>query len=1078
MEYIDRIINSISSIFDVSEDSISSLKTMLSEIDESNLSNRFANYTKKKNYSTENIIAKVNILNALMEIILENPNLEKMEDKEKKKILTEVCSSSAMLYEQIITNNDGGCLMNARCLAMYSMLSYMADQQTVSDIFVNRYISVDCKKMPGYLELSLIDQLELRTLYLVIMLLSNLKNQDGLLRLNNEINNTSYILENIQNEQIEIQEIDTFVGIKTVAFANLIYLISMMRDYLFAGRIKEVNNQDIYGIIDMYSFNMFHLLENENIDLKIISHLIRYAFRQIAENSIWNIADKSPLIRKFIENNLTGNNRYIYTLLPSQREVISDVLTPKKSIIVCMPTSAGKSFLAEMQILFYIHNYRSGDFRPTVCYIVPTNALIDQVKSDLRNDFKSFDFCIETALPCYEVDELEDEFLTREHIDILVTTPEKLESLIRQNHKCVRNTRLVIMDEAHNIGDTSRGSKFELVLSVVKHSLKEANFLLLSPFIDNSDDINEWLADSARNTASLSVEWAPTRQYIGCNILTPTKTESYLEFYKSPRNHLVSNDVSIPLRLNPQSVKDELEETKVDDIVKLCVLLNDFLEEKNNTLVLCNGPGTAVKYAVACRDFFTARRMLMDIGQEVSIKQAIEIVKLECGDNDPLIECLKVGICYHHSGLSSIVKETIEDLIRSDKVKLIFATTTLAQGMNFPINTVIFTRVNLSGHVFSNAEFWNIAGRAGRAYKDKEGFVIVSYSTSAEKTRTITRKYIEQDIKEIISSLTTFFKSDYMINLDYNELRNEQNTPILSLLQYINHILNISYDYDISPDDINKVRGILTDSYLYHSLIKKEGYLSAQTKLSNFVTQYIRHVSHKKRDDLIKADELGITDISFSKVKSEIMGFINSLRQSGDTQFMASDIILKTKDANRLAEIIAIIARIPEIKLEMVGQGILDPDAIAKLLLGWVNGRSVKDIAMDIKRQGQSDSDVISLCNRYLNSQVKSYMPWGINIYQSISLDNKTENAKMLPSYIYYGVSSKEAVIISKIGVPRFAINNVLQVLRSNYNNIQIDSSHISEIRAAIERISAEEYNIQETSGSVIKQIVDNRIKA
>ena len=248
--------------------------------------------------------------------------------------------------------------------------------------------------------------------------------------------------------------------------------------------------------------------------------------------------------------------------------------------------------------------------------------------------------------------------------------------------------------------------------------------------------------------------------------------------------------------------------------------------------------------------------------------------------------------------------------------------------------------------------------------------------------------------------------------------------------------------------------------------------------MSNFVTQYIRHVSHKKRDDLIKADELGITDISFSKVKSEIMGFINSLRQSGDTQFMASDIILKTKDANRLAEIIAIIARIPEIKLEMVGQGILDPDAIAKLLLGWVNGRSVKDIAMDIKRQGQSDSDVISLCNRYLNSQVKSYMPWGINIYQSISLDNKTENAKMLPSYIYYGVSSKEAVIISKIGVPRFAINNVLQVLRSNYNNIQIDSSHISEIRAAIERISAEEYNIQETSGSVIKQIVDNRIKA
>ena len=128
-------------------------------------------------------------------------------------------------------------------------------------------------------------------------------------------------------------------------------------------------------------------------------------------------------------------------------------------------------------------------------------------------------FNIETALPYYDVDEIENEILTREHIDILISTPEKLEALERQNHPAIQNTRLVIMDEAHNLGDKSRGSKLELVLSSIKQNMKEANFLLLSPFISNAQEISEWLADSPRNADTISIEWAPTKQLpLPCSI--------------------------------------------------------------------------------------------------------------------------------------------------------------------------------------------------------------------------------------------------------------------------------------------------------------------------------------------------------------------------------------------------------------------------------------------------------------------------------------------------------------------------------------------------------------------------------
>ena len=492
---------------------------------------------------------------------------------------------------------------------------------------------------------------------------------------------------------------------------------------------------------------------------------------------------------------------------------------------------------------------------------------------------------------------------------------------------------------------------------------------------------------------------------------------------------------------------------------------------------MCGGRGTTLKLASYTKMYFEEKGMLPDMSCDEEIQRAIEIVKLENGENDPLIECLKFGICYHNSGLSSLVKETIEELVRNNKIKLIFATTTLAQGMNFPINTVIFDTVKLRNKGdLSNAEFWNIAGRAGRAYKDKEGYIILSYSNSQKETKSTVKRYIESDLKEVISSLNAYFTGNSTISFDYNVLKEPNNAPILNLLQYINHILNISYDYDISPKDIAKIRGILTDSYLYHSLSKQEGFINAQRKLNTFVTQYIRHVNENKKEDMAKADELGISDISYTKVKSIIGAFIHGLKENGDHEYKASEIILRTKNIERLTEIINIIAKIPEIKIDMLGQGKLDPENIAKLLMGWVNGDKVRDIAKEIKRPGQSDEDAISLCNRYLNSQMKSYMPWGINIYQAVSFDLQTENAQMLPSYIYYGVSSKEAVIVSKLGVPRFAVDNVLRVLKEKNPELPISIENMDRLRAAINKIESADYEIENVSNKVIKEIVDKRI--
>lgn len=1079
MNITESIIKTIEKIFDISEENISSLTVMLTDIEAGKLYNKFLKKEEKQQYLTVDLLSKVDLLNALLEVILENPQMELIQNDKRKELITGLCGTVASLYEQVLVQvGDDAIWKGMPYLVMYSMLSYMADRQTMSDLVIKEYNNRLAKKEDLYHTFTLIEKLEYDTYYLIVYLMSNIRNQEGLLQLNSFIDKANKNLEKVQKEEIEKEDLDVTIGLKIGSFGNIIYLTTILKEYLFTGKIESSENQDIYGVIDMYAYNAFYLLVNENIHLKLIGHLLRYAYEKVAENSVWNIAEKSPLIRKFIEENLSNGNRYIYSLLPSQREVISDVLTPKKSIVVGMPTSAGKSFLAEMQILFSIHNYKTNNFDPTICYIVPTNALIDQVKHDLQNDFEGFHFNIETALPYYDVDEIENEILTREHIDILISTPEKLEALVRQNHPSIQNTRLVILDEAHNLGDASRGSKFELVLSSIKQNMKEASFLLLSPFISNAKEISEWLADSPRNASTISVEWSPTKQYIGCNLLNSKKTESVLQFFKSARNQLGTENIEIALRSNPQEVKEELGSDSIDNAVRLCVVLNDFIEQEGNILVLCGGRGTTLKLAGKIKDYFVPKGLLEDLSADKEIQKAIEIVKLENGDNDPLVGCLKYGICYHNSGLSSLVKESIEELVRNNKIKIIFATTTLAQGMNFPINTVIFDTVRFRGRSedLSNAEFWNIAGRAGRAYKDKEGYIILSYMSTQKETKAKVLKYIESDLKEVISSLNAFFSGNNAISLDYDTLKDSRNTPILNLLQYINHILNISYDYNISPEDMGKIRGILTDSYLYHSLSKQEGFVNAQRKLNNFVAQYIRHVNQNEKKDMSKADELGISDISYTKVKSIIGAFIYNLKEKGDNEYKASEIILKTKNVQRLAEIIDIIARIPEIKIQILGQGSLDAESIARLLMGWVNGDKVKDIARKIRRDDQSEEEAISICNRYLNSQMKSYMPWGINIYQAVSFDLQTESAQMLPSYIYYGVSDKEAVIVSKLGVPRFAIRNVLDILKSKYPTLSISVANMQNVKEAINQISSNEYKVEKVKGDFIKAIIDERL--
>ncbi len=140
MEHIKSIINSIEKVFDVSEENLSSLAVMLADIEAGHLYDKFSAEEQRKRYLNSDLLSKVNLLNALLEIILENPNMDLVESEKRKELLVSLCGIVASLYEQVLEQTHvDEYWNNMQYLVMYSMLSYMADRQTMSDLIIKDY---------------------------------------------------------------------------------------------------------------------------------------------------------------------------------------------------------------------------------------------------------------------------------------------------------------------------------------------------------------------------------------------------------------------------------------------------------------------------------------------------------------------------------------------------------------------------------------------------------------------------------------------------------------------------------------------------------------------------------------------------------------------------------------------------------------------------------------------------------------------------------------------------------------------------------------------------------------------------
>ena len=271
-----------------------------------------------------------------------------------------------------------------------------------------------------------------------------------------------------------------------------------------------------------------HAQSSGHIEMDIILFVLHAALKKMMHNSVWNLARAVPNLETFIES-LARSEKPVFEFMYPQKTALNDgLLDPAKmAVVVNLPTSSGKTLMAEFRILQALDTTRDAK----VAYVVPTKTLANQITAKLRRDLGSR-FRIEKVSGAAEIGQFEDDILRRNNFEILVTTPEKLQMLIRSpNNEFAKHLVLTIVDEAHNMADAYRGFNLEMLLSSIKYDCSRSHFLLMSPSIPNSSDLAGWLDSANSKAISMDVDWTPNDRVIGTYYARGSKRD-ISTFYK------------------------------------------------------------------------------------------------------------------------------------------------------------------------------------------------------------------------------------------------------------------------------------------------------------------------------------------------------------------------------------------------------------------------------------------------------------------------------------------------------------------------------------------------------------------
>jgi replicative superfamily II helicase len=474
-------------------------------------------------------------------------------------------------------------------------------------------------------------------------------------------------------------------------------------------------------------------MESGRPDLRYIVNKLKISILTLRQLSIWNLKNffvfdneqKTHYLDTYIRSKVSSG---FYILYPSEYEaLVNGILEQKaKNSLISMPTGAGKTLLAEL--IFLSRVISLWEKRELAIYMVPSRALAHEKYEDFKEAFKNLDSPEIRVCQITGETILDAEKAVKEH-DLVILTPEKLDMLLRKQYYD-RKIDTLIVDEFHNMRTGYRGIRIEF--DIIRHQelYPDTAVILISAIVSNFDEIKNWLGAQKY----FRTTWRPTFSRIGIFDIGCARTQG-IKFTDG-------TSFFMPL---PQKLRSNAHNKQAISIATEIV-------KDGPVMIFCSSKrGVNVLADYLSKDF---NKMPHEL--KVNFKQKKKLLlrlKRIIGEDESIYQFFQKGIGIHRGDLPHVIRRIIEEGIRTNALQFIVSTTTLAEGINLPLKTIIIPKTELAGEELTLSLFFNLSGRAGRPQKESEGQVIL-VSSKKYPMKMLSEQYLKADPKNIEEIVT------------------------------------------------------------------------------------------------------------------------------------------------------------------------------------------------------------------------------------------------------------------------------------------------------------------------------------
>jgi hypothetical protein len=779
----------------------------------------------------------------------------------------------------------------------------------------------------------------------------------------------------------------------------------------------------------------------------VAAHLLAFSGEAEA-GSLWNPSVVPPQLPDLVRHAFSLGSPPVLTLWSPQRELLTEARSPFASdtrrMVLSVPTSGGKTLIAQLLAVAYLATGTR-----SVCYVAPTRSLGREVRRAMANRIRILQK--ETGADQPDFPTLGELLFGEEEVpaEIEVMTPERLAHLLRHDADAVLSRfGMFIFDEAQLIKETGRGFTLESVIAMLHYATRDSDhkIVLISAALGNAGAVAQWI--SPQDDALLhQSQWRGPRRLHAAFSTDPDWDSTRAEKVRSsayPYRIITDLGGLIRLRLADQrtaelSVESDIGWAMVRKAKTPALRQRGLLRDParstplyriaSEMITLLGHAGSVLVVTSTRADAERLARGLAEhLQEDPAFASLADFVRLQLSDDHPLVDTLRRGVGFHHAGLPIEVLEALEDAVRSDTLPYLTCTSTLTDGVNLPVRTVVIYDQNYDWQTddaqLRGARLVNAMGRAGRAGKETEGWIVLVRPQPPSEADFRDMAPTDEDLA-VTSTLITaealesFSDIERQLRADADALFQPAAGTAANFISFVWTMLSAEETAGADPDTVD------LDEIVDATLAAQQS--TAARRRCRRIAATVRRAYVASDPDARRRWPRAGTSIGSARTIDGMARRIATVIRTREQQGTIGDIADPLRAIRLMATAIERLLQLPEntagwrFRVSPRGNDIdVKP---ADLLLDWLTGMSLSDLAQEHLHQISDPAYRVAQMVGAVTSHFEHYLAWTVGALielVNIGLEAADSDVRLCPElggFIRYGVRDTRSLILMASGV-------------------------------------------------------------